>query len=195
MDDPEQAAAVVVVSSEEAPADRPLERELLRVAVRAGEHAAGAVEVLSDDVGPSAEELPARLQRSATRLFGEGASALLLIWPGVPRLRRDHLKAALGDLAAGCDLVLGPMIQGGFYLEALREPHPELFELPGELWVSEDVMGFAEATRQSGLELGILQAERALRSSADVRAALADPLLPDEVRRALECVPDTRPSW
>jgi glycosyltransferase A (GT-A) superfamily protein (DUF2064 family) len=118
-----------------------------------------------------------------------------LIWPGVPRLRRDHLKAALGDLAAGCDLVLGPMIQGGFYLVALREPHPELFELPGELWVSEDVMGFAEATRQSGLELGILQAERALRSSADVRAALADPLLPDEVRRALECVPDTRPSW
>jgi hypothetical protein len=35
------------------------------------------------------------------------------------------------------------------------------------------------------LEVGILRAERALRRPGDIKAALADPLLPDEISRLL----------
>jgi hypothetical protein len=37
------------------------------------------------------------------------------------------------------------------------------------------------AIRDAGFEVGILRAERALHRPADVRAALADPLLPDDI--------------
>ncbi len=41
------------------------------------------------------------------------------------------------------------------------------------------------AVSDAGLELGMLRAERALHRPADVRAALADPLLAPEMARIL----------
>jgi glycosyltransferase A (GT-A) superfamily protein (DUF2064 family) len=72
------------------------------------------------------------------------------------------------------------VIDGGLYMIALRRPLPRLFALPEQAWRSPDVMmlGIA-AARDAGLEIGILRIERALQRPADVRAALADPLLPD----------------
>jgi hypothetical protein len=45
-------------------------------------------------------------------------------------------------------------------------------------------MGIA-AARDAGLEIGILRGERALHHPADVRAALADPLLPEGLAKIL----------
>jgi len=45
-------------------------------------------------------------------------------------------------------------------------------------------MGVA-AAREAGLEIGILRAERALHRPADLRAAVADPLLPESVAKIL----------
>ncbi len=45
-------------------------------------------------------------------------------------------------------------------------------------------MGLA-AAREAGLEIGLLRTERALHRPADVRAALADPLLPEDLGRVL----------
>jgi hypothetical protein len=39
------------------------------------------------------------------------------------------------------------------------------------------------AAREAGLEIGILRPERALRRPADVRGALADPLVPETIGR------------
>jgi hypothetical protein len=48
------------------------------------------------------------------------------------------------------------------------------------------VMAIAlSAIREVGFEVGILRAERALHRPADVRAAIADPLLPGEVAAIL----------
>jgi glycosyltransferase A (GT-A) superfamily protein (DUF2064 family) len=79
-------------------------------------------------------------------------------------------------------VVLGPAIDGGFYLIGLARPLPRLFSLPEQAWRSPDAMtiGLA-AARESGLEIGLLRAERALHRPADVRAALADPLLPPDL--------------
>jgi hypothetical protein len=41
------------------------------------------------------------------------------------------------------------------------------------------------AVREAGLEIGLLRAERALHRPADLRAALADPTLPEPLRRIL----------
>jgi uncharacterized protein len=111
---------------------------------------------------------------------------LMMIWPDLPRLRALHAQAALDDLRSGCDVVLGPAIDGGLYMVAIARPLPSLFSLPERAWRSPDVMtmGVAAAT-DAGLEIGILRAERALHRPADVRAALADPLLPDAVGKIL----------
>jgi glycosyltransferase A (GT-A) superfamily protein (DUF2064 family) len=128
-----------------------------------------------------------RLADAAGRVFVHHGGPLLIAWPDLPRLSEEHARAALGDLEAGCDVVLGPAIDGGFYLIGLARPLPQLFSLPEQAWRSPDAMtiGLA-AARDSGLEIGLLRAERALHRPADVRAALADPLLPAELGQILK---------
>jgi len=128
----------------------------------------------------------ARIADAAARVFARHRGPLLIVWPDLPRLRPEHASAALGDLAAGCDLVLGPAIDGGFYLIGIPRPLPQLFTLPEQAWRSPDVvaMGLA-AARESGLEVGILRAERPLQRPSDVRAALADPTTAPEIARIL----------
>jgi glycosyltransferase A (GT-A) superfamily protein (DUF2064 family) len=127
-----------------------------------------------------------RLADAAARVFARSNGPLLIVWPDLPQLRPEHAAAALDDLDAGCDVVLGPVIDGGFYLIAVPRPLPKLFSLPEQAWRSPDVMtmGIA-AARDMGLEVGILRTERALHRPADVRAALADPTLPGEVAQIL----------
>jgi glycosyltransferase A (GT-A) superfamily protein (DUF2064 family) len=127
-----------------------------------------------------------RLADAAARVFARSNGPLLIVWPDLPQLRPEHAAAALDDLDAGCDVVLGPVIDGGFYLIAVPRPLPKLFSLPEQAWRSPDVMtmGIA-AARDMGLEVGILRTERALHRPADVRAALADPTLPEGVAQIL----------
>jgi uncharacterized protein len=127
-----------------------------------------------------------RLADAVARVFARGAGPLLIVWPDLPRLRSEHAAAAFDDLDNGCDVVLGPAYDGGFYLVGVPRPVPRLFALPEQAWRSRDVMtmGLA-AARYAGLEVGILRAERALHRPADVRAALADPTLPEPIARVL----------
>ncbi len=144
-------------------------------------------------VGPKAILFPqngdgiaGRLADAAARVYARNSGPLMIVWPDLPRLRAEHATAALGDLDAGCDVVFGPVFDGGLYLAAIARPMPKLFALPEHVWRSPDVMtmGIA-ATRDAGLEIGILRAERALHRPADVRAALADPMLPEWAAKVL----------
>ena len=132
------------------------------------------------------EGIAGRLADAVTRVFAHSDAPLLIVWLDLPQLRAEHAWAALDDLGAGCDVVLGPAVDGGLYLIGIAHPVPELFGMPEQAWRSADVMTIGLATvREAGLELGILRAERALHRPADVRAALADPLLPEGVGRIL----------
>ncbi len=127
-----------------------------------------------------------RLADAVGRVFSRGQGPLLIAWPDLPELRASHAAAALDDLRAGCDVVFGPVFDGGFYLIAISRPMPNLFDLPEQVWRSADSMSMGlAAARDAGLEVGILRAERALHRPADVRAVLADPTLPAPVARAL----------
>jgi glycosyltransferase A (GT-A) superfamily protein (DUF2064 family) len=127
-----------------------------------------------------------RLADAAARVFTRNSGPLLIVWPDLPRLRPEHASAALEDLETGADVVFGPAIDGGLYLIGIPKPLPKLFALPEQVWRSPDVMmvGIA-AARDAGLEVGILRAERALHRPADVRAALADPMLPHDIGQIL----------
>jgi glycosyltransferase A (GT-A) superfamily protein (DUF2064 family) len=127
-----------------------------------------------------------RLADAAARVYARGPGPLLIVWPDLPMLGEDHATAALGDLRAGCDVVFGPVFDGGFYLIAIARPLPALFALPEPVWRSADAASVAlSAARDSGLEVGMLRFERALQRPSDVRAALVDPLLPEPIARAL----------
>jgi uncharacterized protein len=176
---------------------------IAQVASWAGEVAPGGVHVAHDPpdvgrelrplVGAAATMFPqngdgiaARLADAAARVFARKDGPLLIVWPDLPRLRPDHAAAALDDLRSGCDAVLGPVIDGGLYMLGIARPLPKLFALPEKSWRSPDVMmlGLA-AARDASLEIGILRGERALHRPADVRAALADPMLPGDIERIL----------
>ena len=131
------------------------------------------------------EGITGRLADASARVLARSGGPLLIVWPDLPRLRTGHATAALEDLSSGCDVVLGPAIDGGLYRVGIARPLPELFALPEQTWRG-DVMAVAlTAIRDVGFEVGILRAERALHRPADVRAALADPLLPNDVRAIL----------
>lgn len=115
-----------------------------------------------------------------------GGGPLLVVAPQVPRLGEGHAAAALLDLREGADATYGPLNSGGWYLAGLRKVRPELlpeFAAPEEgspliARTLGDVAGL-------GLEVGLLRMERGLDTPADMRALLADPLLPGDVRAVL----------
>jgi glycosyltransferase A (GT-A) superfamily protein (DUF2064 family) len=144
---------------------------------------AGADVVLFPQNG---DGITGRLADGAARVFARGPGPLLIVWPDLPRLQRLHGQAALDDLEAGCDVVLGPVCDGGLYMVGISHPMSKLFKLPESTWRGADAMSLAlAAANDAGLHVGVLRVERALHRPADVRAVLADPTLPDAIARVL----------
>jgi rSAM/selenodomain-associated transferase 1 len=102
-----------------------------------------------------------RLQRQMVRARREGARQVVLIGSDLPELTSGDLVAAFEALKRA-PLVLGPAIDGGYWLLGLRESCPPLFAghsgpIP---WGSGAVLTTTlEAARACGLE-AILLAER-----------------------------------
>lgn len=134
----------------------------------------------------SGEGIASRTAAASAHAFTSGARPVLIAWPNLARLGADHAAAALDDLGAGCEVVLGPVFDGGLYLIGLARPTPALFSLPERSWRSPELVSVAvAAAHQNGMQIGLLRPERALHRPADVRAALADPLLDEEMARIL----------
>lgn len=66
-----------------------------------------------------------------------GSSAVVIIGADSPTLSGDLIHEAFDALASGSDLVLGPTLDGGYYLIAARHLHAHLFE--GVAWSSSSV--------------------------------------------------------
>lgn len=78
---------------------------------------------LIDQVG---DDLGARMQQAFTTLFGKGYQRVFIVGTDVPSLPLDHYKQALALLETH-DVVLGPALDGGYYLIGLKQPRSELF--------------------------------------------------------------------
>jgi hypothetical protein len=84
-----------------------------------------------------AGDLGARMERAFADAFREGAQRTVIIGTDCPDLSGDLIRDAFWHLATS-DLVLGPAVDGGYYLIGLRQPNPSLF--CGIRWGSEEVL-------------------------------------------------------
>jgi uncharacterized protein len=147
---------------------------------------ADAAEELRKLLGNGVSLFTGRVADAVARVHARSPGSVLVVWPDLPQFRRAHAESALADLRAGADVVVGPVYDGGFYLIGVQRPVPALFTLPETAWRGSDATSLLlSAASKGGLEVGLLRAERALLRPADVKAALADPLLPEGVARAL----------
>jgi rSAM/selenodomain-associated transferase 1 len=108
----------------------------------------------------SSGDIGMRMQRALADIFARGARRVALVGTDVPALGREDVRGALDSLDEH-DVVLGPATDGGYYLIALKQPQPELFDGIG--WSGPDVLA-ATLDRASRRDLGV----RVLRTIGDV---------------------------
>ncbi len=111
----------------------------------------------------------------------EWADGLLVLRPALITYGAGLASDLRSDLEAGCGLILGPTLTGGWYLLALAPANLDLLRAAGDGGPRSAGGLLAAARDVSGLEAGLLRAERDLVSDADLRAAQADPLVDPEV--------------
>jgi uncharacterized protein len=122
---------------------------------------------LIDQVG---NDLGARMQHTVETMFEKRYQRVLIVGTDVPSLPLDHYKQALAMIEAN-DLVLGPALDGGYYLIGLKRTIPELFI--GIPWSTERVLGMTqEKAATLGLKTALLPPWRDVDTIVDLQALI-----------------------
>jgi uncharacterized protein len=122
---------------------------------------------LIDQVGG---DIGARMDHSFGSLFSKGYRLVLLIGTDVPSLPLEHYRQALTVLGSH-DLVLGPALDGGYFLIGLKRPAPELFT--GIPWSTDRVLPLTqEKAAALGLKTALLPPWRDVDTIEDVQALI-----------------------
>lgn len=177
--------------------------ELLRYTLRVAAGAGGVVLSLAD--APSEGWFPVQepppfleVQRGAdlgermgdafARRFDEGAAQVVVIGSDCPGLRAEHLAAAFDALRA-VPAVLGPALDGGYWLVGQRAPGGDMFR--GVPWSTPRTLA---ATRERLHRLGVQWRELDelddIDRVEDLERALADEHVSPELRTRLRAVLD-----
>lgn len=120
---------------------------------------------LIDQVG---DDLGGRMTQAFESLFARGYKHVLIVGTDVPSLPLDHYRQALGLLESH-DLVLGPALDGGYYLIGLNRSVPDLFE--GIPWSTDQVLKLTqEKARARGLKTALLPPWRDVDTIDDLQA-------------------------
>lgn len=116
-----------------------------------------------------------RIASAAAQAHAREDGPLLVV--GVDtRLTRAHADAALDALRRGADVVLGPALDGGYYLAALARPAPELFAIDPASWGGGEVLAQTlAAASAAGLSTATIATERDLDTPEDAEALAGDP--------------------
>ncbi|TMB45096.1 MAG: glycosyltransferase [Deltaproteobacteria bacterium] len=96
------------------------------------------------------QDLGERMANAIRDELRRGAGPVLVIGADVPHVPAAALAEAAAALTSGCDLVLGPAADGGYYLIGVKARRPALFA--GMPWGTDTVF---TATRQRARRLGI----------------------------------------
>lgn len=100
-------------------------------------------------------DLGERMREAFRRALRHGAHRVVLVGSDLPGLTREILDQAFQALE-NCQVVLGPTLDGGYYLIGLKEDSPELFS--GIPWGSKDVMkSTLERVAKLGLNVKLLE--------------------------------------
>ncbi len=121
----------------------------------------------------SGADLGARMHNALAGAFAEGAERALLIGTDLPHLPPEVLREAW-RLLARKELVLGPALDGGYYLVGLRRDYPRAHRLfAGVPWSTGRVLAATLARSGRPEKTGLLPRLRDVDTPADLRAVLA----------------------
>ena len=120
-----------------------------------------------DQVG---DDLGARMNQAFETLFAREYRRVFIIGTDVPTVPLDHFKQAL-TLLDNHDLVLGPALDGGYYLIGLKRMVPELFtDIP---WSTDQVLRCTqEKAATIGLKTTTIESWRDVDTIADLQALI-----------------------
>ncbi len=126
-------------------------------------HGVKVIDQVGDDLG-------ARMNQAFDALFKKGYRQALIIGTDVPTLPLNYFKQAVALLDSH-DLVLGPALDGGYYLIGLKRMAPELFAtIP---WSTDQVL---KRTQENAVTLGVktalLEPWRDVDTLADLQAMI-----------------------
>jgi rSAM/selenodomain-associated transferase 1 len=122
-------------------------------------------------------DLGARLSAAMLEHFRTHESPWIALGGDCPGLGADALRAAAAALGNGAAVVLGPALDGGYYLIGLRAPAPELFS--GIPWSSSNTLAATlERARALALEVVLLEPLEDVDDLASLRRAQAAGLVP-----------------
>ncbi len=122
---------------------------------------------LIDQVG---DDLGARMNQAFETMFGLGYKRALIVGTDVPTLPLDQYQQALALLETN-DLVLGPALDGGYYLIGLKGTAPDLFT--GIPWSTDQVLSLTqEKATKIGLKTALISPWRDIDTLDDVQALI-----------------------
>lgn len=100
-------------------------------------------------------DLGLRLERAFASAFASGAERVVIIGSDCPEIRSGDVRQAWKELKSH-DVVIGPAVDGGYWLIGLKVTHAELFrEIP---WSSDQVLAQTLARARSlGLRIQLLR--------------------------------------
>lgn len=114
-------------------------------------------------------DLGARMSNIFKEKRRQGYGGIVLIGSDSPDLPRSIVSEAFDRLVSeSVDVILGPAVDGGYYLVGMKQHHPELFEeIP---WGTGDVLKTTlEAARKSGIRVACLQTWNDIDTLEDIR--------------------------
>ena len=112
------------------------------------------------------------MHQAFTDLFTRGYQRVLIIGTDAPTLPQSTYQEAL-SLLSGHAVVLGPALDGGYYLIGLTRPVPELFaEIP---WSTDRVLALTrEKALALNLTIGLLREWRDIDAIEDLHSLIED---------------------
>ncbi len=120
----------------------------------------------------SGDDLGARMDQAFKEVFSLGYQRALLVGTDVPSLPASCYREAF-TLLSDHDLVLGPSLDGGYYLIGLKRSVPDLFmEIP---WSTDEVFSLTRTKAEAlGLNMALLPTRRDVDTIDDLLAAIEE---------------------
>ena len=124
---------------------------------------------LLDQVG---EDLGQRMHHTFVDLFAKGYKQVIIVGTDVPTLPLPVYQEAFAILSHS-DVVLGPALDGGYYLIGLTRSAEQLFaEVP---WSTDQVLAVTQQqAKQLGLSVGLTTAWRDVDALADLQSLITE---------------------
>lgn len=130
-------------------------------------------------------DLGTRMAAVVAEVHQSLGGGVVVIATDVPTLPVDVLRDAV-HLVGGGRTVLGPAVDGGYYLIGLPRPHPWAFAIDPHLWGGHGVLAATLASlRTGGVVPHLLPTLRDLDTPDDAAALLGDPRMPESVAQVL----------